>query len=132
MADGSSVEATYRSVLKIRNFRFLVFGTATSETGDWMYNIALLVYVFDATGSAAWVGAATIGRLVPYVLLSPIGGLVADRFERLHVMQLSNIVRLVIFTGMTVAVVLQASPAVVIVLAALGTASGVAYRPASS
>jgi len=54
MSYAPSAEATYRSVLSIKNFRLLVFGTATSETGDWLYNIALLVYIFDATGSAAW------------------------------------------------------------------------------
>jgi MFS family permease len=47
-------------------------------------------------------------------------------------MQLSNLVRLVVFIGMTVAVALHAPPALVIVLAALGTSGGVAYRPASS
>ena len=38
-----------------------------SQIGDWLYNAALLRYVFSATHSAAWVGAATIGRLLPYV-----------------------------------------------------------------
>ena len=132
MSAAASAEATYRSVLTIKNFRLLVFGTATSETGDWLYNIALLVYVFEATGSAAWVGAATIGRLLPYALLSPIGGLVADRFERVWVMLLSNLTRMVIFAGMTVAVALEASAPMVIVLAALATAAGAPYRPASS
>jgi hypothetical protein len=36
-------------------------------------NAALLGYVYAATGSATWIGAATIFRLLPYVLLGPIG-----------------------------------------------------------
>ncbi len=132
MSNAGSTEGTNRSALTIKNFRLLVFATASSETGDWLYNIALLVYVFDATGSAAWVGAATIGRLLPYALLSPIGGLVADRFDRVWVMLLSNLTRLLIFAGMTGAVALQVPVLVMIVLAALATAAGAPYRPASS
>jgi hypothetical protein len=44
-----------------------------AAVGDWLYNAALLGYVCSATGSAAWVGAATIARLMPYVLLGPFG-----------------------------------------------------------
>lgn len=124
-------ESTYRSVLKIKNFRLLALGTATSEIGDWLYNVALLVYVYEATQSPGWLGAATIGRLLPYVFLAPLGGLLADRFDRVRVMVLSNIARLVIFTVATVAVALQGAASVIIVLAMLGTAAGAAYRPAS-
>ena len=132
MSDQGSAGPSYRSVLGTRNFRLLALGTATSEIGDWLYNIALLVYVYDATGSPGWVGVATIGRLLPYALLSPVGGLLADRFERVRVMLVSNLVRFVIFAGMTAAVALQASVPVVVVLAALATAAGAPYRPASS
>ena len=132
MSDQDSAGPSYRSVLGIKNFRLLALGTATSEIGDWLYNIALLVYVYDATGSPGWVGVATIGRLLPYALLSPVGGVLADRFERVRVMLVSNLVRFVIFAGMTAAVALQASVPVVVVLAALATAAGAPYRPASS
>lgn len=125
-------KTTYRAVLRIRDFRLLALGAVTSEIGDWLYNVALLVYVYAATDSAAWVGAATIGRLLPYVLLAPLGGLVADRFERVRVMQVSNLARLIVFAGLTVAVAGAAPVSVVIVLAMIGTAAGAAYRPASS
>lgn len=128
----TSSESTYRSVLKIRDFRLLVLGSATSEIGDWLYNVALLVYVYTVTDSAAWVGAATIGRLLPYVLLAPIGGLIADRFERVRVMQVSNLARLLVFAALTMAVAMESAAPVVILLAMVGTAAGAAYRPASS
>lgn len=132
MADESTARASYRSVLAVKNFRLLALGTATSEIGDWLYNIALLVYVYDATGSPGWVGVATIGRLLPYALLSPVGGLLADRFERVRVMLVSNLIRFAIFSAMTVVVALGSSAAVVVTLAALATVAGAPYRPASS
>ena len=60
----------------------LIGASAASQVGDWLYNAALLGYVFSATHSAAWVGAATICRLLPYVLLGPFGGVIADRYPR--------------------------------------------------
>ena len=72
----------YRGVLAVREARALIGASAASQIGDWLYNAALLGYVFSATHSAAWVGAATIGRLLPYVLLGPFGGAVADRYPR--------------------------------------------------
>ena len=54
--------------LRARNVRLLIGGTGLSQIGDWLYNVALIVFVFDRTGSATWVAAAGIVRLVPYVL----------------------------------------------------------------
>src|SRR6476659_3283951 len=74
--------AAYRGVLAIRDARALIGASAASQVGDWLYNAALLAYVFHATHSAVWVGAATICRLLPYVLLGPFGGVIADRHPR--------------------------------------------------
>ena len=63
----------YRSVLAIRDARLLITASAASQLGNWLYNAALLAYVYIATESAAWVGAATICRLLPYVLLARMG-----------------------------------------------------------
>ena len=64
--------AAYRGVLAIREARALIGASAASQVGDWLYNAALLGYVFGATHSAVWVGAATICRLLPYVLFGTV------------------------------------------------------------
>ena len=71
----------YREVLRVRDARALIGASAVSQLGDWLYNAVLLAYVYAATGSAGWVGAATIFRLLPYVLLIPVGGMLADRYD---------------------------------------------------
>ena len=68
------MRAAYRDVVAIRDARTLITASAVSQLGDWLYNAALLGYVYGATRSAGWVGAATIVRLLPYVLLGPLGG----------------------------------------------------------
>jgi hypothetical protein len=36
-----------------------------SQAGDWVYGVALVVYVVDRTGSPAWETASQILRLAP-------------------------------------------------------------------
>jgi carnosine synthase len=121
----------YRGVLAIRDARALIAASAASQIGDWLYNAALLGYVYAATGSAAWVGAATICRLLPYVLLGPIGGAVADRFPRRSVLFAGDVLRLTLMLGLVAAVAANGPVEVVIALTALASAAGSAERPAA-
>jgi MFS family permease len=123
--------AAYRGVLAVREARALIGASAASQVGDWLYNAALLGYVFSATHSAAWVGAATIFRLVPYVLLGPFGGAVADRYPRRRVLVVGSVLRLAIMLVLAGVVAADRPVAVVIGLAALASAAGSAERPAA-
>src|ERR687886_1544428 len=96
--------AAYRQVLGIRDARALIAASAASQVGDWLYNAALLGYIFSATHSAAWVGAGTICRLLPYVLLGPFGGAVADRFPRRTVLLTGDLLRLALMLVMAAVV----------------------------
>ncbi|MEV6913156.1 MFS transporter [Amycolatopsis sp. NPDC051071] len=53
-----------------------------SETAEWMLQIALPVFVFQSTGSAATTALSIVLGLVPAVLLSPVAGVLADRWNR--------------------------------------------------
>src|SRR5262245_65386887 len=97
-------QAGYRGVLEIKDARALIAASAASQIGDWLYNAALLGYVYAATGSATWVGAATICRLLPYVLLGPIGGAIADRFSRRSVLVVGDVLRLILMLGLVAGV----------------------------
>src|SRR5437867_1367202 len=79
--------------LRHRDFRLLVAGMVISQTGDWLYNVALLIFVLDRTHSGAWVAAAGIVRLVPYVVFGTFGGVIADRYDRKTVMIVSDLAR---------------------------------------
>ena len=99
--------------------------------GGLVYNAVLLGYVYAATGSAAWVGAATIGRLVPYVLLGPLGGVVADRYDRRTVLLVGDVVRMGCMGLLAAAVAADAPVVLVIGITALASAAGTAERPAA-
>jgi MFS family permease len=121
----------YRDVLGIPAARALIGASAASEIGNWLYNAALLGYVYSATHSAGWVGAATICRLLPYVLLGPFGGAVADRYPRRTVLLAGDAVRILLMAAIAATVAGDGSVPLVIALTAVASAAGCAEKPAA-
>src|SRR3954464_12868118 len=71
----------------------LLTGLAVSSIGDWLYNVALLAFVFERTGSPTWLAVTTAVRVLPIVLLGPIGGVLARRHDRRHLIIASDLLR---------------------------------------
>ena len=127
---GESTVRAYRDVLAVPGARALIGGSAASQIGNWLYNAALLGYVYNATHSASWVGAATICRLLPLVLLGPFGGAIADRYPRRTVLLAGDLLRMLLMAA--AATVASAGPlALVIAFTALASAAGCAEKPAA-
>ncbi|WP_431924458.1 MFS transporter [Micromonospora wenchangensis] len=61
-----------------------------SSVGDWIYRFAVPMLVLQLTGSPLATAAAYVVEFVPYVVIGPFAGLVADRFPRLKVMILCD------------------------------------------
>src|SRR6266536_3181310 len=74
-------------------FRRLLAGLAISQAGDWLYNLALLAFVYERTHSSVWVGLTTAARVLPIVIAGPLGGVVADRYDRRRIMLASDAIR---------------------------------------
>ena len=85
---------TIRAALRYPAFRWLLSALAVSKVGDWLYNLALAVLVYDRTHSPLWVGVTTAARVVPFVVLGPVGGVLSDRFDRRRIMIASDVIRL--------------------------------------
>jgi len=77
---------SYARVLSNRDVRLLFGGLTISATGSWAYRAGLVAYVYNRTHSLLWVGIAVLCRLLPQLLLSPYGGLTADRTEKVKVL----------------------------------------------
>jgi MFS family permease len=127
----ASTRRAYGDVLRVPNARALIGASAASQLGDWLYNAVLLGYVYEATGSAGWVGAATICRLLPFVLLGPVGGVIADRYDRRTVLLVGDLSRCLLMLGLAAVVAAEGSVVLVIALTALSSAAGSAERPAA-
>lgn len=126
-----TTRAAYRDVLADHDTRALIGASAASQLGDWLYNAALLGYVYTATGSAAWVAAATVFRLLPYVLFGPLGGMLADRHDRRSVLLAGDALRLLVMLALAAAVAADGPVVIVIALTALASIAGTAEKPAA-
>ena len=69
-----------------RNFTLLILGQISSLLGNYTLKYALSLYILDLTGSASIFAGLLTASLLPTVLLSPFGGILADRADRRTVM----------------------------------------------
>lgn len=69
-----------------RNFTLLVLGQVSSLLGNLTLKFALSMYVLEQTGSASIFAGLLALSMVPTILLSPLGGILADRASRRAVM----------------------------------------------
>jgi MFS transporter, DHA3 family, macrolide efflux protein len=60
--------------------------TSISQSGDYIFNVALVWYVLASTGSVLDVGITQAIVNIPPALIAPIAGVYADRFNRRNVM----------------------------------------------
>src|SRR5438270_5186787 len=89
------VPGSARAALSHRNFTIVWSGLTASNVGTWMQNFTLAAYGWDLTHSAAYVGLLGFAQLGPILLLSTIGGVLADTFDRrrlIVVMQFGQLV----------------------------------------
>lgn len=130
MASRSGPAGGYRSALRSRDLRRLLGSQVISATGSWAYNVALAVLLFDQTHSTTWVAMGVLGRFIPSLLFSAYAGVVAERFERIHLMVVLNIAALVVQVTLALAAWHHAAPGVTVALAALTSIVLTPYLPA--
>ncbi len=79
------------AALWVRNYRLFAAGSLVSNTGTWMQRVAQDWLILTLTGSAGALGITTGLQFLPIVLLSPIAGVVADRFPKRRVLVISQV-----------------------------------------
>ena len=104
---------------------------AGSETGKWLYIIALAVFAYDAGGAAA-VGVVALIRTVPAAVGAPFTALLADRYPRERVMLVATVIRVVAMAGAAGVAAADLSATYVYVLAGIVTLASTAFRPAQA
>lgn len=75
-----------KSKLFTRSFALLVLGQCSSLLGNYTLKFALSMYVLEQTGSASIFAGLLAVAMLPTILLSPFGGILADRANRRNVM----------------------------------------------
>ena len=83
------------AALAVRNYRLFATGSLVSNIGTWMQRVAQDWLILTLTGSGAALGVITGLQFLPMLLLSPVAGLLADRFPKRYVMAATQAAMLV-------------------------------------
>jgi MFS family permease len=81
------------------NFRNLWLGQIISLLGDWFNLIASAALIGELTQSGLAVGALFVVRTLAPFLLSPVAGVVADRYNRKHILIAADLTRAAVVFG---------------------------------
>ena len=80
--DRTFVAGSARAALRYPTFRRVFTGALLSNIGSWMQNVVLGAYAYKVTGSPVFVSMLGFAQLIPLLLLSIVGGTLADIFDR--------------------------------------------------
>lgn len=69
-----------------KDFKLLIIGQIVSLFGNSILRFSLSLYILDVTGSAGAFGGILAISMIPTILLSPFGGVLADRVNRRNIM----------------------------------------------
>ncbi|MDP9798935.1 dTMP kinase [Catenuloplanes nepalensis] len=114
-----------RSVMRIRPFRRLWIVLGVASLGDWLGLLATAIFASaQVTGSAAkgLVFGSTIAvRLLPALVLGPVAGVLADRFDRRLTMVVCDLFRFLLFLSIPLTALVVDNPGIIVTWAAIAT-----------
>jgi MFS family permease len=91
--------ASLRLLRRNRDFRRLYVASLISLGGDWFLLVALFGLALDVTSSPISIALLIASQEIPFFLMSPIGGHLADRLDRRRIMVTCDLARMVLCTG---------------------------------
>jgi predicted MFS family arabinose efflux permease len=77
--------------LRIRDFRLLWAGGLVSSFGSWLLTLAIPTHIFLVTGSLRATGLTVAAEYLPFLVLGPVAGVFADRWDRRRLMIGTNL-----------------------------------------
>ena len=80
------------AALRFRDFRLLIIGRLIAQIGEMTVSVGVGWELYERTGDALALGLVGLVQIVPVMLLSVVGGYVADRYDRRRVTLISQLV----------------------------------------
>ncbi|WP_433307159.1 MFS transporter [Actinoplanes sp. CA-030573] len=125
MPDGRTL-----TLLRNPDIRRLLAALAASRIGDWAFNTALIAVVYERTHSASWLAATAVARIGPVILLGPIGGSLADRYDRRRLLIAADLYRVALMAAAAYVVAAGLPVALLLLCTALTTAASAPFDTA--
>ena len=99
---GDDRRSAYRNLLRSRNYRNYFTACLTSSLGDWTGFVALQalvssLYASNPRFALFGLGGVMMARLLPSLLIGPVSGVLADRYDRKRLMVVVDLCRGTLF-----------------------------------
>jgi MFS family permease len=107
----SKIPAMFRA-LSNRNYQLFFIGQLISLIGTWMQTVAEAWLVYKLTGSTVLLGLVSFTGQIPVFFLAPIGGAVADKYNRQRILVITQTISMIlagIFAVLTLTGTMQIS-----------------------
>jgi DHA3 family macrolide efflux protein-like MFS transporter len=92
---------SFSRALRNRSFLFLWLSQLISQSGDFVFEVALLWLVLEVTGSVFAVGLVVAVTLIPAVILGPFLGVYIDRWDRRRILIAINGLEGIVVAGLS-------------------------------
>lgn len=87
-----------------RNWHRLWLGQSISAAGDFVFGVTILMWIAELCAGQAWAPMAASGALlavsVPALVLGPLGGVFADRWDQRRIMLASDVARAILIASL--------------------------------
>jgi len=112
-------------------FARLWLSQVLSMAGDWLSYVALLALLLELTGSGMSVSVLLLCTSLPSLLVAPLAGVLADRFDRRRVLIVADLLRMLCVLGFLFLREPQHAPLAYVLTVILALASGL-FAPAAA
>jgi MFS family permease len=116
---------TYRSALRSRGFVLTMLQYACSAVAIGIIAVVVSIELFRRSGSTTWASVGVLARIVPFLVFSPLAGVLGDRYDAVTTSRVSSAAITVGAVVMLVAV----GGAPLWVIAVIGVVSHVMWTP---
>lgn len=90
----------YLPIIRNRRYFPLWLAQLVSSLGDTLNYIALVIYVYQLTGSGFDLSKLSLFQIIPILLIAPLAGVIIDRFRRKNVLIAADIARAILMLGL--------------------------------
>lgn len=97
--EGTGFRAAVSLLKRNTEFRRLYFAEIISFGGDWFLIVALFSLVLEHEGTAMTLAFTVVAQELPFFLMSPVGGALADRLDRKKLMIATDVARAILCLG---------------------------------
>ncbi|MEE8517074.1 MAG: MFS transporter [Alphaproteobacteria bacterium] len=80
----------FRRAMANRDYAIFTVGNFICMAGDWLQRVAVGWLTWKLTGSATWLGIIAFADLAPSMIIAPLAGAYADRFDRIRFTRVTN------------------------------------------